>query len=186
MHPAIISNYPSSETFEEIQFFNGKNYYKGMKEWQLLEPILFTNHFVNYPLGLDWYMSFFPLPKNSTANFLFEKSATYFDGELVPRRVHAILPKAKLVKLLRITDNYLNQGNNFVYSYGQVIIVISPAKRAYSWYQHMRSHGDPTALNNTFYQVLTAGESQVKALRDIRLRYVEKPLLCITATVLKS
>jgi len=29
MHPAIVSNYPSPETFEEIQFFNGKNYYKG-------------------------------------------------------------------------------------------------------------------------------------------------------------
>ena len=42
-------------------------------------------------------MSFFPIPKNSTAKFLFEKSATYFDGELVPRRVHALLPKAKLV-----------------------------------------------------------------------------------------
>jgi len=44
-------------------------------------------------------MSFFPIPKNSTAKFLFEKSATYFDGELVPRRVHALLPKAKLVIL---------------------------------------------------------------------------------------
>jgi len=29
MHPAILSNYPSPETFEEIQFFNGRNYYKG-------------------------------------------------------------------------------------------------------------------------------------------------------------
>ena len=38
--------------------------------------------------GLDWYMNFFPVPKNSTSKFLFEKSATYFDGELVPRRVH--------------------------------------------------------------------------------------------------
>lgn len=43
-------------------------------------------------------MSFFPVPKNATAKFLFEKSATYFDGELVPRRVQALLPKAKLVK----------------------------------------------------------------------------------------
>jgi heparan sulfate N-deacetylase/N-sulfotransferase NDST2 len=51
-----------------------------------------------YSQGLDWYMSFFPVPKNSTAKFLFEKSATYFDGELVPRRVHALLPKAKLVR----------------------------------------------------------------------------------------
>jgi len=125
MHPAILSNYPSPETFEEIQFFNGRNYYK----------------------GLDWYMNFFPLPKNSTARFLFEKSATYFEGDQVPRRVHALLPKAKLVTIL-----------------------ISPAKRAYSWYQHMRSHGDPTALNHTFYQVLTAGDGQSKALRALRYR----------------
>ena len=32
MHPAIISNNPSPETFEEIQFFNGKNYFKGL-DW---------------------------------------------------------------------------------------------------------------------------------------------------------
>lgn len=32
MHPAIVANYPSPETFEEIQFFNGKNYYKGI-DW---------------------------------------------------------------------------------------------------------------------------------------------------------
>ena len=46
-------------------------------------------------------MNFFPLPKNSTARFLFEKSATYFEGDQVPRRVHALLPKAKLVRLER-------------------------------------------------------------------------------------
>lgn len=32
MHPNISSNLPSPETFEEIQFFNGRNYYKGL-EW---------------------------------------------------------------------------------------------------------------------------------------------------------
>lgn len=90
MHPAIISNYPSTETFEEIQFFNGKNYYK----------------------GLDWYMNFFPIAKNASAKYLFEKSATYFDGDIVPFRAHALLPNAKLITVL-----------------------ISPIKRAYSWYQ---------------------------------------------------
>jgi heparan sulfate N-deacetylase/N-sulfotransferase NDST2 len=35
MHPAIVSNYPSPETFEEIQFFNGKNYYKGIA-WEIV------------------------------------------------------------------------------------------------------------------------------------------------------
>jgi heparan sulfate N-deacetylase/N-sulfotransferase NDST2 len=90
MHPAIASSFPSPETFEEVQFFNGKNYYK----------------------GLDWYMKFFPLPGNQSRQYLFEKSATYFDGENVPLRVHALLPAVRLVTIL-----------------------ISPIRRAYSWYQ---------------------------------------------------
>jgi heparan sulfate N-deacetylase/N-sulfotransferase NDST2 len=47
-------------------------------------------------------MSFFPVPKNATARYLFEKSATYFDGDLVPRRAHALLPHAKLVSHLTV------------------------------------------------------------------------------------
>lgn len=125
MHPAIVSNYPSPETFEEVQFFNGKNYYK----------------------GLDWYMNYFPVPKNSTDKYLFEKSSTYFDGDLVPMRAHALLPTAKLVTIL-----------------------ISPIKRAYSWYQHMRAHRDLVALNYTFYKVVTANDHAPKPLRELRNR----------------
>ena len=33
MHPAVQSNYPSQTTFEEVQFFNGRNYYKGLDWW---------------------------------------------------------------------------------------------------------------------------------------------------------
>ncbi|KAF6212232.1 hypothetical protein GE061_012753 [Apolygus lucorum] len=124
MHPNISSNIHSPETFEEIQFFNGRNYYR----------------------GLSWYMDFFPASKNTTSQY-FEKSATYFDGEMVPKRAHALLPQAKLVTIL-----------------------ISPAKRAYSWYQHMRSHQDPVALNYTFYDVITAIDSSPKPLRDLRNR----------------
>ena len=35
MHPDIISNKPSEKTFEEIQFFNGQNYYKGI-DWYVV------------------------------------------------------------------------------------------------------------------------------------------------------
>lgn len=117
MHPSVASNQPSPDTFEEIQFFNGNNYYR----------------------GLDWYMSFFPSANATATNsvqapsnprYYFEKSATYFDGELVPKRAHQLLPSAKLV-----------------------VILISPAKRAYSWYQHTKSHGDIIANNYSFYQV---------------------------------
>lgn len=117
MHPSVASNLPSPDTFEEIQFFNGNNYYR----------------------GLDWYMNFFPSNNATVTNsvqapsnprYFFEKSATYFDGELVPKRAHQLLPSAKLV-----------------------VILISPAKRAYSWYQHTRAHGDIIANNYSFYQV---------------------------------
>lgn len=75
-------------------------------------------------------MDFFPTDANSSTKYYFEKSATYFDGELVPRRVHALLPHAKLITIL-----------------------ISPAKRAYSWYQHTKAHGDVIANNYSFHQV---------------------------------
>lgn len=65
-------------------------------------------------------MNFFPVPKNSTDKYLFEKSATYFDGDLVPMRAHALLPSAKLITIL-----------------------ISPIKRAYSWYQVILLHTLP-------------------------------------------
>lgn len=109
MHPNVISNLPNTETFEEIQFFNKNNYYR----------------------GLDWYMSYFPSQVNVTeGKVMFEKSANYFDGELVPRRAHTLLPHAKIL-----------------------VILISPARRAYSWYQHTRAHGDLIANNYSFYQV---------------------------------
>lgn len=95
-------------------------------------------------------MSFFPIPKNATARYLFEKSATYFDGELVPRRAHALLSHAKLITIL-----------------------ISPARRAYSWYQHTKAHGDnPVAHNYTFHEVITAGDTVPKPLRDLRNRLI--------------
>ncbi|KAJ8941018.1 hypothetical protein NQ318_006447 [Aromia moschata] len=84
---------------------------------------------------------------NSSARYYFEKSATYFDGELVPRRVHALLPHARLITIL-----------------------ISPAKRAYSWYQHTRAHGDIIANNYSFHQVITASDTAPKPLRDLRNR----------------
>lgn len=33
----------------------------------------------------------------ATKPILFEKSATYFDNDLVPRRAHALLPRTKIV-----------------------------------------------------------------------------------------
>lgn len=55
-------------------------------------------------------MSYFPQPDNKS--ILFEKSATYFDQSIVPRRLNALLPKTPII-----------------------VILIDPGKRAYSWYQ---------------------------------------------------
>ncbi|XP_025140552.2 bifunctional heparan sulfate N-deacetylase/N-sulfotransferase 2 isoform X5 [Bubalus bubalis] len=125
LHPAVTSSFPSPSTFEEIQFFNGPNYHK----------------------GIDWYMDFFPVPSNASTDFLFEKSATYFDSEVVPRRGAALLPRAKIITVLT-----------------------NPADRAYSWYQHQRAHGDPVALNYTFYQVISASSQAPPALRSLQNR----------------
>lgn len=63
-------------------------------------------------LPLHRYMDFFPVPSNASTDFLFEKSATYFDSEVVPQRGAALLPRAKIITVLT-----------------------NPTDRAYSWYQ---------------------------------------------------
>nr|XP_034969221.1 bifunctional heparan sulfate N-deacetylase/N-sulfotransferase 4 isoform X2 [Zootoca vivipara] len=123
MHPSIISNLPSPKTFEEVQFFNGNNYHK----------------------GIDWYMNFFPTPSNLTTDVVFEKSANYFHSEDAPRRAFSLIPKAKIITIL-----------------------IDPSDRAYSWYQHQRSHEDSAALKFNFYEVITSDDwapSDLKALQ---------------------
>ncbi|GAV00465.1 hypothetical protein RvY_11308 [Ramazzottius varieornatus] len=127
-HPAIKSNYKNPATFEEVQFFNGNNYYK----------------------GLDWYMNFFPVPENDnngSAELFFEKSATYFDHEMVPQRAFALLPHASIVAIL-----------------------IDPVRRAYSWYQHMKADGDPLANSYSFLEVVTASQDSPRLLRHLKSR----------------
>ncbi|XP_010573848.1 PREDICTED: bifunctional heparan sulfate N-deacetylase/N-sulfotransferase 4 [Haliaeetus leucocephalus] len=125
MHPSIISNLPSPKTFEEVQFFNGNNYHK----------------------GIDWYMDFFPTPSNVTTDLLFEKSANYFHSEEAPKRAASLIPKAKIITIL-----------------------IDPSDRAYSWYQHQRSHEDPTALKFNFYEVITSSHWAASEIRTLQKR----------------
>lgn len=62
--------------------------------------------------ALHRYMDFFPFPSNVSTDFMFEKSANYFDTEVAPKRAAALLPRAKIIAVL-----------------------INPSDRAYSWYQ---------------------------------------------------
>ncbi|XP_037073073.1 LOW QUALITY PROTEIN: bifunctional heparan sulfate N-deacetylase/N-sulfotransferase 2-like [Pollicipes pollicipes] len=127
LHPTLLASRPSPDTFEEVQFFNGNNYLN----------------------GIDWYLNFFPVPNNDSV-YLFEKSATYFDSDVVPKRVHFLLPDVKLVAIL-----------------------ISPAARAYSWYQHQRAHQLSAALRYSFYEVVSATNQSERSLRQLRNRCLE-------------
>ena len=80
---------------------------------------------------------------------LFEKSANYFDRDFVPERAHSLLRDAKLIS-----------------------IIVSPAKRAYSWYQHQIAHNDPAATKHSFYQIITAKSDAPKSVRSLQSRYV--------------
>uniref|UniRef100_A0A8C6ML32 Bifunctional heparan sulfate N-deacetylase/N-sulfotransferase 1 n=1 Tax=Nothobranchius furzeri TaxID=105023 RepID=A0A8C6ML32_NOTFU len=94
MHPDLTSNYPSKETFEEIQFFNGHNYHR----------------------GIDWYMDYFPLPSNTSSDYYFEKSANYFDSEVAAQRAASLLPKAKIITI------FINPADR-AYSWYQLLVL---------------------------------------------------------------
>ncbi|OUC44560.1 sulfotransferase domain protein [Trichinella nativa] len=117
LHPLVNSSLSHPKTFEEVQFFCGRNYLH----------------------------EYFPPRQEKT--LLFEKSATYFDCDLAPLRVHSLLPRAKII-----------------------MIVISPIKRAYSWFQHMKAHNDPTALKNDFIDVLQSKENGPPEMWKFRQR----------------
>lgn len=48
------------------------------------------------------YMNFFPTNNTMENKIVFEKSATYFDTDIVPKRVQALLPDVKLVRYLTL------------------------------------------------------------------------------------
>lgn len=73
------------------------------------------------------------------SSFYFDKSATYFDDPKAPERASRLLPEARIV-----------------------ILLVNPADRAYSWYQHIKAHGDKLANSISFEQVITAKDGQLK------------------------
>ncbi|KAF1758713.1 hypothetical protein GCK72_015173 [Caenorhabditis remanei] len=75
LHPDVSQNSPVPGSFEEVQFFGGKNYLK----------------------GVEWYMSNFP----NESTVIYEKSATYFDNPSAPKQAASLIPHAKLVVILQ-------------------------------------------------------------------------------------
>ena len=58
---------------------------------------------------------------------------THTHTHTTPCRASSLLPKAKLIAILH-----------------------DPIRRAYSWYQHVRAHNDPTAFKYNFSEVIRA------------------------------
>ena len=105
--PMFASSQRDPDTFEEIQFFS---------------------NLTRYLYGPDWYQERFPAPLERT---LIEKSATYFDHNLAPKRIRFLLPDSLIA-----------------------IILHDPIQRAFSWFQHQRAHHNKIALKYSFIEVL--------------------------------
>ncbi|GMS95820.1 hypothetical protein PENTCL1PPCAC_17995, partial [Pristionchus entomophagus] len=75
LHPHVTTNEKMDKSFEEVQFFSGENYGK----------------------GLDWYRELF---SNGQCSIIMDKSATYFDSEEGPRRAATLIPNTKIVVIL--------------------------------------------------------------------------------------
>ncbi|WKY06584.1 hypothetical protein Q1695_006623 [Nippostrongylus brasiliensis] len=73
LHPNVSTNAPIPDSFEELQFFGGANYHK----------------------GIEWYTQ-----KFSRAHVVFDKSATYFDNPNAAKQAFALVPNAKIVVIL--------------------------------------------------------------------------------------
>ncbi|VDK45230.1 unnamed protein product, partial [Anisakis simplex] len=79
LHPNCTTNDPVPSSFEELQFFGGSNYAR----------------------GILWYMDKFARKvKPEQHSVVFEKSATYFDNSEAPRAASTLLPKANVILLV--------------------------------------------------------------------------------------
>lgn len=78
LHPNVSMNVPVSGSFEELQFFGGNNYKKGLR----------------------WYSDKFLNITQEESLIIFEKSANYFDSVDAPRAVHTLIPNTKLMVIV--------------------------------------------------------------------------------------
>lgn len=62
-------------------------------------------------------MNFFPSNDSMDNKIVFEKSATYFDADIAPKRVQALLPNVKLVSE--------KNRNNFNYFYTDIMYILN-------------------------------------------------------------
>ncbi|KIH56212.1 sulfotransferase domain protein [Ancylostoma duodenale] len=96
----------------------------------------------NYHNGIEWYTRQF-----TRAHVVYDKSATYFDNANAARDAFALVPDAKIV-----------------------VILYDPARRAYSWYQHILAHNDSVAVAAGSMDVILNAETP--QLRKIKQRCI--------------
>lgn len=172
LNPLFKTSPVSEQDFEEVQFFNDKHYWRG-SDWyfgRLLSSnsssssLLATTNLIddvrrvkqaNDKINLiDRIRQAATKPTtgsdsrgsnsadhrsgasghntNKNCNYYYvDKSATYFDDPKAVRRASSLLPDAYII-----------------------ILLIDPADRAYSWYQHIKAHGDPVANEFTFDEII--------------------------------
>ncbi|MFW9773019.1 MAG: sulfotransferase domain-containing protein [Candidatus Heimdallarchaeota archaeon] len=139
----IIAGAMKSGTSFLINFLSEHPYIK-IPAYQK-EIHFFDNHFYN---GINWYKSYFPTKisrqfyrKFKKINFITgEKSPYYIFHPLVPQRIYSLLPKVKIIILLR-----------------------NPVKRAYSHYNHsVRNKRE----NLTFEEAIKKETERLKGEKD--------------------
>uniref|UniRef100_A0A914Z2T6 Sulfotransferase domain-containing protein n=1 Tax=Panagrolaimus superbus TaxID=310955 RepID=A0A914Z2T6_9BILA len=81
----------------------------------------------NYKKGFEWYQSQF-LQAADNHQIIVEKTANYFDNPVTPHLLSSMLNPDSKNHELKI-----------------IAMIADPVDRAYSWYQHMRSHNDSIA-----------------------------------------
>ncbi|VDP64731.1 unnamed protein product [Schistosoma curassoni] len=140
LNPELMSNrFQHDSTFEELQFFSSDDIYSRGVHWYMNQfpnnSIISPTHAYNFNNNRSNYLKSY-----AAEQIRFEKSATYFDNPKSPARIYALMPKVKLIVLLR-----------------------NPIERAYSWYQHRLAHRDIAPQLLSFVDLMQYGHNLTEA-----------------------
>uniref|UniRef100_A0AC35FTS7 [heparan sulfate]-glucosamine N-sulfotransferase n=1 Tax=Panagrolaimus sp. PS1159 TaxID=55785 RepID=A0AC35FTS7_9BILA len=105
----------------------------------------------NYEKGFDWYSSKFQAKDDH--QIIVEKTANYFDNPVTPHLLSSMLNPESKMREVKI-----------------IIMITDPVDRAYSWYQHMLSHNDSTAMKYSAEKLFSMPPDDPKYEETNRLR----------------
>lgn len=99
----------------------------------------------HYEKGFEWYKNKFITTKEHS--IIIEKTANYFDNPVVPDLISSMLPETKII-----------------------ILLMDPVDRAYSWFQHMKSHNDTIATTYSPEELFSMTPDHLDFEKTNRLR----------------